>query len=320
MIICCVACDKPYTSRRNLRKHHERQPLCVDWIALRSASALVNYVDGKFRLPVDNVTGADDDPNTCGVCKCTFANAGNLNRHFATNVMCSKWAMYKDLVPLECIYAARSIDRSSASIDFAYGGNSGVAPPPEGAGAGASANVGTGGFEAFEAPKHRIIHIIWNMFLLDKELKDVDEIVRDNNIVHVIAILKSEADYDEVMKYAKGHDVRMSHKVLKYAGNDAVISPECYLEFDEQCRVIEACRSARNADGPRACVAVFCNNGYQRSLPFLCYYLVKFHPNEAPTVEKAIDLILPQVDRENFAKHRGAFIESVTAVLAAAAL
>ena len=35
----------------------------------------------------------------------------------------------------------------------------------------------------------------------------------------------------------------------------------------------------------------------------------------AKTVEKAIDLILPQVDRENYAKHRDAFVASVNVVL-----
>jgi hypothetical protein len=319
-MIACLACEKLYSNKHNLRKHHERQPLCVDWIAMKTASTtagpgggLTDYVDGKFRLPVDNVSGADADPNTCGVCMCTFANSGNLNRHLATNIMCSKWAMYKDLKPLECYLSVRSAAAAASATAFDYGGNSGVALPPEGTGAGAGAGtVGSMSMhEAFEAPKHRVIHIIWNLFLLDKELKAVDEIVRDNNIKYVIAILKDESEYD-----AKMGSLGLPHRVITYAGNDAEpLSDETCREFDEQCRAIEVYRSSSAKDGPRVCVGVFCNNGYQRSLPFLCYYLLKFHPNEASTVEKAIDLILPQVDRENYAKHRDAFVASVKVVL-----
>jgi hypothetical protein len=42
-------------------------------------------------------------------------------------------------------------------------------------------------------------------------------------------------------------------------------------------------------------VLVFCNNGYQRSIPFLVYYLTNYHSDEVPSIEKAVELILSQL-------------------------
>ena len=60
---------------------------------------------------------------------------------------------------------------------------------------------------------------------------------------------------------------------------------------------------------------MYCNSGYQRSIPFLCYYLLKYHSNEAPNIEKAIELILPQIDRANYAQTKEKYIESMTTLL-----
>jgi hypothetical protein len=56
-------------------------------------------------------------------------------------------------------------------------------------------------------------------------------------------------------------------------------------------------------------VVVFCTSGYQRSLPLLAYYLMNRHRDEAPTAERCVDLILPQVDKVNFAKDRSKYVE-----------
>jgi hypothetical protein len=45
-------------------------------------------------------------------------------------------------------------------------------------------------------------------------------------------------------------------------------------------------------------VLLFCNNGFQRSLPFLVYYMVNFHPPSYPTydtVESAMNRIFKRV-------------------------
>ena len=53
------------------------------------------------------------------------------------------------------------------------------------------------------------------------------------------------------------------------------ISNEMIKIYEEQCDIIEHVRKQvyRN-------IIIFCNNGYQRSIPFICYYLLKYHPDE----------------------------------------
>lgn len=159
--------------------------------------------------------------------------------------------------------------------------------------------------EEFVAPKYSLCHIIWNVFLMDKEypkLPNFQEIIAENNIKYVVAILPEESVYDETMgKY------QLDHTVMKYEGHDMTFDTQ---QFDEQCAKMEEHRKQRNN------IFVYCNNGYQRSIPFLSYYLMKFHNTEAPSVERAIDLILPQVDRENYASLRSSYIESVTRLFA----
>ena len=45
---------------------------------------------------------------------------------------------------------------------------------------------------------------------------------------------------------------------------------------------------------------IFCNNGYQRSLPFICNYLITHHNDEVPNLDRALDIVLSQADKTNF--------------------
>jgi hypothetical protein len=160
--------------------------------------------------------------NRCGICNTVFANLGNLNRHLDTSTICSKWTLYRDLEPLQT-YLSK----------------------PE--------------MEEFIAPKHKLCHIIWNIFLIDKELKDIPEIIAENNIKYIIAILPNEHTYNA--SFPPGID----HHIMKYSDHTTKLNIE---EFNEQCMKIEDYRSRREN------IFVCCNSGYQRSIPFLCYYLL----------------------------------------------
>ena len=150
-------------------------------------------------------------------------------------------------------------------------------------------------YEHFEAPKYQLCHIIWNVFVIDKEFPLTQEIIDENNVGYILAMLPEKKIY-----YEKFADVKeVNHHIMEYEGHDMNIDVEL---FDEQCNIIEEYRKERKN------IFVFCNSGYQRSIPFLCHYLTKHHADEVPTIEKAIDIILPQVDKKNYATMRDEYI------------
>jgi hypothetical protein len=158
------------------------------------------------------------------------------------------------------------------------------------------------------------IHIIWNVLLADRELfavaqaqenKTSDVVLRENRVALVVAIVPDEAAYKaalpaqdtdcetEIMAYGDTHDTRLD-----------------LARYDAVCQRIEALRARRQN------VLVFCNSGYQRSMPFLCRYMVAHHADEVPTVERALDIILPQVSKQEYAARRDAHIQNVEALFA----
>lgn len=89
--------------------------------------------------------------------------------------------------------------------------------------------------------------------------------------------------------------------------------PRTYLRYDSHEPEIpdvvdyqNACRTILDVSSQKENrnVLIFCNNGYQRSLPFLCYYLTIYHSDEMPNIRKALQTILSQVDKENFSYER----------------
>jgi hypothetical protein len=89
---------------------------------------------------------------------------------------------------------------------------------------------------------------------------------------------------------------------MSYEGHTMDINPK---QFDEQCNIIEEYRKTRDN------VFIFCNNGYQRSIPFLTYYLCHHHADEIHSIEVAVDTILAQVDKKNYAKIRDTYVQSM---------
>jgi hypothetical protein len=310
----CGACNKAYSSQSALRKHWVRQPLCAAWLELQPG--LKDYVDAAFALPAIEPERASNAVR-CGVCSTTFANVGNLNRHQEANVICGKWAKYQDLRPL-----LPYVSGTTGSTQLKEGPSNGSTTSMFYAGVASDGtsvyrpvdvlfDAGTGSEldstctctrtqAPFSAPAYSLCHIIWNVFLIDKEFcgkHDMAMVCRDNNIKYVIAILPRETPFQ-----VPNTEWGVEHAVLPYDGHDTTLDTAA---FDVQCEEIESRRARREY------VAVFCNSGYQRSLPFLCHYLVRHHPDEVPTVERAIDTILPQVDKANFAAQRDEWIRKV---------
>ena len=148
-------------------------------------------------------------------------------------------------------------------------------------------------------------HIIWNLLLADKQLELTQEVLDTENICHIVAILPKKSDFLQLNDAIK----EFPYTVLEYGDSHTTsIDKEsfkmCGLFIDSVAR----------KEGRRN-VLIFCNNGYQRSIPFLVYYLITFHSDEVPTIAKALSIILSEVDKTNYMEILIPTIESVTKLL-----
>ena len=109
-----------------------------------------------------------------------------------------------------------------------------------------------------------------------------------NKIKQMICIMPKE-DFE---KYQNKFKIEMTN--LEYNGHEEVLMESQVEEYDKMCkRLLELQDNRENT-------LVVCNNGYQRSLPFLCYYLLNHHQDEYPTLQRCLDMILSQVDKTNY--------------------
>lgn len=155
-------------------------------------------------------------------------------------------------------------------------------------------------------PPTQTYHIIWNLLLADKQMKLTQEILDAEKICHIVAILPHESDFLKLNADIKS----FPYTVLEYGdSHNTTIDRN---QFDKCCSFIN--EKAKNKNGIRN-VLIFCNNGYQRSIPFLTYYLTNFHSDEVPTIEKALTIILSQVDRENYSQVMPRMVENITSLL-----
>jgi hypothetical protein len=162
-------------------------------------------------------------------------------------------------------------------------------------------------FVTYESmPPTQTHHIIWNLLLADKQMELTQQNLDDENICHIVAILPNKSDFLKlnsaiadfpytVLEYGDSHDTNI----------DKVAYHECGSFIDALAK----------KEG-RGNVLVFCNNGYQRSIPFLVHYLTTFHNDEIPDIEKALGIILSQVDRDNYMTILNPMVDSVTKLLA----
>ncbi len=166
----------------------------------------------------------------------------------------------------------------------------------------------SGDFATFEPmPPSQTHHIIWNLLLADKQMELTPKSLEDNKICHIIAILPHERDYLEMNQSIPD----FPYTILEYGDHhntsiDKVLFDKCGSFIDSV---------AQNAIEGRRNILVFCNNGYQRSIPFLVYYLTHFHSNEVPSIEKALSIILSQVDKNNYDKMLKDMVVSVSKLL-----
>lgn len=159
-------------------------------------------------------------------------------------------------------------------------------------------------YTPFETQKESYVHhLIQNLVVTDKLTPLTKTMMEENNINHILAILPQKNQYlalnkdipnvpFHVMDYGEGHD--MSINLEKY--ND------CCRQIEEKARKNEN-------------VLVFCNNGFQRSTPFLAYYLIKHQNNEISNIEKAVDVIIPIIDQDNYVTQREMYVNNLKLLL-----
>jgi len=270
----CVSCNNSYP---DIESHLERQPLCKRWVDLLSSSPLAAAITKLDISNEDSSNHRDTTEHICPCCRNKYSTVGNLNKHLRQSKTCSKYSKYCALLPI--INAMEPVDTSmlpgkshSHLLDNAI---------------------------AFTPSPNTFMHIIWNIFLMDKDHILTEEEAITNNIAHIIAILPDESEYKQT--------ISCSRDIMLYTGHSMDINTD---QYDEYIHKMESYRKERKN------VFIFCNNGYQRSIPFLCYYLTKHHHDEVPNVERAIDIILPQVDKANYATMRGKLITQVETLFA----
>ena len=154
-------------------------------------------------------------------------------------------------------------------------------------------------------PPTQTYHIIWNLLLADKQMKLTKEVLDAEKICHIIGILPDENDFLKL-----NDDIPLfPYTILEYGDqHNSTIDKKTFHDCGAFIDSLAKREGHRN-------VLIFCNNGYQRSIPFLVYYLITFHHDEVSTIEKALIIILSQVDRENYKEIMPRMVENITKLL-----
>jgi protein-tyrosine phosphatase len=163
--------------------------------------------------------------------------------------------------------------------------------------------------DTFVAPeKSDYFFVIWNLYLTDKLTPITVERLQLSQIVEIIAFLPEKEDFE--LLHADVGDIPVT--VVPYHHNHIPFLPR--EQYDEISKKIDSI-----AKGPRdkgRNILIFCNNGYQRSLPFLAYYMINYHNDEFPNVEKAVGYIINTIARQTTYNEKMQIIKSINMLFA----
>lgn len=310
-MVNCKACEKVFSEEITLDNHFKRSPLCHEWFSLLDSSKYdlknkqIDEFDYTLINKIQTVFEIKDIPSlteySCKSCHKTFSNLGNLNKHINRNIICQKWDKYHSIQERKPMSHIKGYNNNSNLSEIMK-----IKEEPSlknddeffGKQKNGVYNIYS---PAPEPVDNKIMHIIWNVLLSDKDAKLTEQDFKQNKITYVIALLPFIEDYNNL------NLPECEYTVMEYKHDHTTnINIEQYIE---NCKKIENIRKTRTN------VLIFCNNGYQRSIPFLCYYLMKFHNDEVPDLDKALDIILPQVDKENYSKNKKMYLESIPNIL-----
>eukprot|EP00798_Chlamydomonas_sp_ICE-L_P029303 gene29303-8787_t len=211
----CSACGKSYSNDANLRKHIRRQPLCAKWNAMKQSGSK-SFVDDQMWGEV-NKTQTEIDMEivteiVCPTCGEKYSNMGNLNRHLNASVVCRKWIVYNDVNGIEQYISkwanpSAMVDPSTSLVDLSTSlvdpstslveehdkPLSSSSPSPTIAPSPPLLQTVPYGvpFPPPAASEKGMLHIIWNLFLTDRESagQNLVEMVDSNGVQLIIAML-----------------------------------------------------------------------------------------------------------------------------------
>jgi hypothetical protein len=98
--IHCNACFKTFTTKNSLKRHEERNPVCLKWLATDKSSQPNVYKDSSFNfinfmedIQKKIITMANTE-NKCNYCSVQFSNIGNLHKHYKCATVCNQLALH----------------------------------------------------------------------------------------------------------------------------------------------------------------------------------------------------------------------------------
>lgn len=286
----CKSCERTYSTKGNLQNHYKTFQICEKMS--RIPDKIPTKIDNtQMKQWLEDMQENEKLPYQCISCDKHFSNKGNVNRHIKQNKQCMKWIYLQNAGTNTNIIPMKPIKQGIC--DNIFNDNDTIVSSPDQFKHGICDNI-VNNHDTFVAPPDDgLIHIIWNVFLTNKLINITPDLLKQNNITRIIAILPNQHEYDKVINF------EVDHKVMVYQGHSQNISESTIQEWKTECEMIDKYNRLENKEN----ILVFCNNGYQRSVPFLSYYLMHYHSNECPSLQHALNIILPQLDKQNFAKN-----------------
>jgi hypothetical protein len=88
----CQACQKNFTTKQSLERHHYRFPLCKNWKE-ESEPVLSESVYMWAQKKIDGALSIVDNYKTCRFCEKEFSSVGNFHKHFESATVCNRLGM-----------------------------------------------------------------------------------------------------------------------------------------------------------------------------------------------------------------------------------
>jgi len=292
----CISCSKKFSTQSNLNRHKRISIICDKWeVYINTDIITTKLIQNNY----DNNTTLHFNKGNfeCISCSKKFSTQSNLNRHKRISIICDKWEAHlpKKASKLSTQKDTYNINNFSEtqSIDDYYKKNEEC-----------SVLLNTINYTIHEPSKDNLIHVIWNLFLCDKYQKIDQELIDRNGIGYIITILPYESDYityipDKLTtsnpklswEEKDNTDNTLPHYTIEYLDtHDDTIDTKLLTIYQDQSNRIEEVRKQKNRN-----IIILCNNGYQRSIPFICYYLLKYHPDEYSSLINVLQLVLGKV-------------------------